>query len=464
MPLPTELLQNIADEAGGRVVLVVGAGCSKENPTNLELAGELAERMHETLLNDHVLDEGDCEDPSDLSLLADAVFEKTGGQTALVERFPLSAMRLASPNEGHFLAAALLIEGCVGHILTLNFDLAMSSALTMLGAPATVSVVAGPSDFGQIGTQNLVYLHRNVDAPFEDWILRTEILDQAWVAGWEELLATKLLVAPVTVFVGLGSPARVLTDTVERITKAVPEGSHTFVVDSLGADGSTFADAIGGSPDSIFALTWTEFMNALSERVLAGQRERLERTFDELVASSDLAESLDSAVCARLFQLGLVRLGQLRSAWLLDTRPFAAEGSDDHRLWLADLLVAIGFAEEQSNSEAVFFDDGVIEFRRENEILSSVIVAHGRGHRGWVALESHLAVKAKRLVHDPAPSVVLVAGVNGEHRPHVSTPDSIVSNESGDLVVARQERIVMVAANEVRTEPDNYLRILVGDE
>ena len=466
MPVPPELLQNIADEAGGRVVLVIGAGCSKENPTNLELASELAERMYESLLNDHVLEEGDCEDPSDLSLLADAVFEKTGHQRELVGRFPLMEMRLAPPNQGHRLAAALLLEGGVGHILTLNFDLAMTSALTSLGAGVTVSIVSGPSDFGQIGTQNLVYLHRNVDADPEDWILRTEALDQDWVDAWEQLLATKLLVAPVTVFAGLGSPAMVLTETVRRIKSLVPEESHIFVVDPYADQDSPFVTALDISPDSIIPLPWIEFMTQLSDRVVTGQRERLEKACEELIVNEDLDAENASELCARLCQLGLLRIGYLRSSWLLDDRPFVSERSDDHRRWLADLLLAVGLAERESGSEAIFFEDGVVEFRRDNEILSSVTIAHGRGHRGWIALEAVLEVRMKLLTHTPAPNVVLVSGVNGERRPEVSPPDSIVTTlkTEGDLVVTPAHRIVMVATDELRAEPETYLGILVGNE
>ena len=42
MSLPPDLLNAISKSEGGQVVLIVGAGCSKELPTNLPLSRELA--------------------------------------------------------------------------------------------------------------------------------------------------------------------------------------------------------------------------------------------------------------------------------------------------------------------------------------------------------------------------------------------------------------------------------------
>ncbi len=67
MPLPAVLLGAIAHEEGGRVVLVIGAGCSIEAPTDLPLARTCAEEAHRRLVADGVIGADDCPHPEDLS-------------------------------------------------------------------------------------------------------------------------------------------------------------------------------------------------------------------------------------------------------------------------------------------------------------------------------------------------------------------------------------------------------------
>lgn len=177
--VPADLLHAVA-ERRGHVVLVVGAGCSIEHPTGLKLASEYAVEAHRDLVLDGVLDQGACADPQDLSLVASAVWDRHGSQAAVVERLPRARFRTARPNDGYLLAAALLREGAMSCVLTLNFDLAMSSALTELSA-SEVEVIVGPQHLSHLGSSSLIYLHRNVDeSDAERWILRREALDEEW--------------------------------------------------------------------------------------------------------------------------------------------------------------------------------------------------------------------------------------------------------------------------------------------
>lgn len=61
--LPPDLLGAVAAKEGGRVVLVLGAGCSKESPTDLPLAGDLARECHRQLVENGCLHDEDVEDP-----------------------------------------------------------------------------------------------------------------------------------------------------------------------------------------------------------------------------------------------------------------------------------------------------------------------------------------------------------------------------------------------------------------
>jgi hypothetical protein len=214
VPLPAELLQAVSAEGGGKIALVVGAGCSHDAPTSLPLSKTLSEDAHQQLVLNGTLEEGECAEPSDLSKLADTVFAKTGSQAALVSVFPRGRLENADTNEGYDLAVALLREHAVADVMTLNFDLSAQHALA--GAGAEVGVITGPNEMPSIGVVNLIHLHRDARADPEDWILRTEQIEVAWQDGWEQLIATRVMTAPVVIFAGLGTAAAVLVDTLKQ--------------------------------------------------------------------------------------------------------------------------------------------------------------------------------------------------------------------------------------------------------
>jgi len=112
------------------------------------------------------------------------VYAKTGSQRDLVERLPIALFRNAKPNDGYLLAAALLCEQAISCVMTLNFDLAMSHAIAQVGAD-DVSIITGPGDTHRLSLTNVVYLHRNVDADPDDWVLRNAALDSEWRGGWD---------------------------------------------------------------------------------------------------------------------------------------------------------------------------------------------------------------------------------------------------------------------------------------
>src|SRR5690242_18182891 len=142
MPLPPELLQAVSSPGGGKVALVLGAGCSVEPPTNIPVSGVCSTEIHRCLVADGILQNGECVDPADLSAVADAVFNKRNSQRDVVERLrDQFGLKLATPNDGYWIAAALLCEGVISSVVTLNYDLALSTALSELGADKIVGVV-----------------------------------------------------------------------------------------------------------------------------------------------------------------------------------------------------------------------------------------------------------------------------------------------------------------------------------
>lgn len=114
MTIPVDLLTAISASGGGQVALVLGAGCSFEAPTSMPLAWKCATDAHRKLVDNGVLADGECDDPSDLSKLADLVKSKNNDkQERLVQCLPYKEFKTAAANEGHKIAAALLLEGAV---------------------------------------------------------------------------------------------------------------------------------------------------------------------------------------------------------------------------------------------------------------------------------------------------------------------------------------------------------------
>lgn len=82
--IPIRLAQAVTGNINGGVALVLGAGCSVQEPTNLQTAGDIAFSCYQKLINQGVIEDTDCAEPRNLSAIAEAVFAKTGSQSDLV--------------------------------------------------------------------------------------------------------------------------------------------------------------------------------------------------------------------------------------------------------------------------------------------------------------------------------------------------------------------------------------------
>ena len=130
--------------------LVLGAGCSVEPPTGIQVSNACSLEIHRLLVADGILEEKECAKPEDLSAVADAVFKRYGSQRAVVECLRDSYdMKLATPNDGYLIAAALLCEGAISSVVTLNYDLALSNALSALGVPKSIEIIERPEDLNR---------------------------------------------------------------------------------------------------------------------------------------------------------------------------------------------------------------------------------------------------------------------------------------------------------------------------
>jgi hypothetical protein len=451
--VPAHVLQAVADQAG-RLALVVGAGCSLEAPTNLQLSDAYARKVHEELLLEHVLDEGDCANPDDLSAVASAVWSKVGSQDPVVARLPRGEFRDAPANDGYLVAAALLREGSVSAILTLNFDLAMTDALGSVGAGQEVSVIASPKALGELGSRVVIYLHRNANEDdFDEWILRAESLTDEWKGRWEEVLSQRVLSSPVVVFAGLGSPAAVLSESVRWIRGRIDlDNHHPYVVDPAAT--TPFQAALELPEDAHIRMGWCGFMACLDDRLTAHLRMALEGTCRELCHSNqwhDEAEFI-TTLAATFYARGLVSSGKQRARWTLHKKSYVPDG-EQIRGFVAYLLLGIGIAQRHTDTELTYRHDGVVEFRRLGRIAGSCLAVSGEGIHHWTAMEPRIRDALARLEAHEVPSAVLLGSMPGTLPADVTPPENILFDEPQDDIVNGPTTPVYLSVDDLRSDP-----------
>ena len=457
-PLPPRLLQAISSRDSG-VVLVLGAGCSYETPTSLPLSDDLSEQCHRQLVADGVLNDGEVSNPRDLTAVAEAVFQKTSSQRELIQRFPPNAFRNAEPNEGYRIMAALLREGALTDTMTLNFDWAARVALANLGAGQEVSTINGPEMFDQLGDRNLIYLHRDIDSPPDEIILRTKQLDEAWQGNWQQVIAQKVLAVPVIVFVGLGSPASVLVETTKRIQKALGSGqASVYVVDPAEYEDSAFASALQIPAEDYLQMGWRDFMRALSQRLVEEHRAEIKGVCDTLNAQLAIEPEDVAEVCDRLAELGLLELGKLRAKWMLEERTYMSfQQGNDLRLF-GTLVLAVRMIERVSGRQAQFRTDGLVEFCIDGHI-KRVVICSGCGWMDVALVQKRLSWWLEDLPpQDSPPAVALVGSVRPGPVPE--TPIDIVVETDPNDVIAGDRSIPILSIEELWAKPELVTEVI----
>lgn len=435
------------------MAVILGAGCSVEAPTNIPVARTISAEIHRQLVNDGILQNGDCTEPTDLSALADAVFDRRGSQRDVVERILTTYnLKLATANDGYRLAAALLLEGAIASVVTLNFDLALSDALADLGAGGVVGIIESPEDLPQQRVFNVYYLHRNAYSDPDLWVLRTAALRDEWREHWEHIIATSVLTTPVIVFIGLGTPAAVLIESSRLIRNALPNAAIYQVDPSDAADSQFFREA-GLSPDHYIQLFWGEFMEQLSQRLITEHLHLLQQAMRRKVAEDSLHDEDAGNLLDQLRMLGLVRQGTLRAEWLLSEKPYRPVDNDTLGL-VADLFLALATMMRISGATLRFIDDGLVEFQREGRLIAAYIIASGRGYRSTFAIEAEISNRRTRYDRHPITLMgAIVSGTSDVARIPSTPPADIALGEivTDDLVGSVGLPIHHV--NELRADP-----------
>jgi hypothetical protein len=455
MSLPPELLAAVSAPGGGKITLVLGAGGSFEEPTSIPLAGTCSQECHDRLVANGVLAAGDCTSPSNLSCLADAVFIKTKAQRVLVEQLSQHyELKTASPNAGHLLTAALLREGAIVSVVTLNFDLALSHAIAQLGVGDQVGIIDGPDDLPNKKTVNLFYLHRNANATDpEVWILRTVALETEWKGRWEHVVAAMVLATPVVVFAGLGTPADVLVESSKLIRNAIPNGSKAFLVDPGDPDKSEFFKALALAPEAFLQKKWCEFMHELSQRLVLEHTSHIARVAAEMVNREGLTPEDITGLLDRLKNMGLLEVGALRARWLLHAKPYLAAGTNAHEL-MADLLLGAALVARTTGTDAVLFDDGLVEFRRGDRTVATHVFVSGRGTRSRVAIETELSARHRRLrTRAVPPNGAVIAGTRDSIDSPITPPSDVLLGDPAESIVSGPTELRIFHVDSLRQAP-----------
>ena len=237
-----------------------------ESPPQLPSGARLSKNAHDKLVKDGVISEKDCTDPWDLADVASVIFEKKGTQEELVQRFPVQQMKRAKPNQGYKYLAALMSERCISYALSLNYDLAVQNAVSELGLANEIDCIENHGT--PLSTSpTVIHLHGCINCHPDALVMRTEAMKEEWKNNWEQIIATQVLAAPRILFAGLGSPAPVLSETIDLIKNAIGSDKPLYQSDIAKKDDNKFANALGIAEGNYIQLGWTEVMSALAERL-----------------------------------------------------------------------------------------------------------------------------------------------------------------------------------------------------
>jgi hypothetical protein len=396
------------------------------------LARELSAEAHRKLVHEGVLNAGECADPADLAGLATLVFQRTGSQAALIREFPVDRMRTARANEGYRVLIALMLEGAVSHVLSLNFDLAAQNAAVELGE--TVTIIDRP-DTRIPMMKTVVHLHGSVNSASDDWILRTEVINNEWKARWQEVVARQILAAPNLVFVGLGSAAPVLSETVTMIAAAIGQQKAFYQADVGEHAHNDFAQQLNVSEDRYIRGSWCEVMSRLATHLAEEQAHTLTTNGAAILKANGASDAELTAfreIANRLSRVTLLGLGRFRANAQLSLISKYLPRTQQDEEWTAFALKALAGISAETGLTAMPVSTGMWHLKNGNRLQAQVLIVTGRGTHRMSALEAAIRNLSRAIREETGmgPDIVLVGSVIPDvHLGNVSAPSDIVDGE-----------------------------------
>ena len=435
------------------MVFVLGAGCSVEPPTSLPLAPECSLAAHQRLVDDGVIAEGACADPSSLEDVADLVVATTGSKSDLVSRLPRQRFRLATPNRGHDILAALMDERIVRAALTTNFDFAINAALAKAGID-DVTLIDGADDHQDLGNASVIYLHRSAYAPEEEWVLTSDEVHKGWENAWNEMLAGAVLTAPAVVFIGMGTLVGVLLASATRVREAVPDARSVFQVDLMPREESKAFEVLRPEADNYIQMGWIAFAEELGERVNQQHLLELVASCEVLVSGNDWGDIDVQQIKDGLAAGGLLAFGSARARWFLEDGDYLA-WRRIRPAWIAEFVIALEKSRIELAAEIGLAGDGTVAFTKDGRALGALGYLHGQSSMRWSQLHSELSHRQQRMGNQQETAeAFVVAGVEGLQPAQFSTPNDIVAQSEPVDVMAPIADPRWLTVDQLREEPE----------
>jgi hypothetical protein len=202
-----------------RLTVYAGAGLSAAAPTSLPGAAGLASKIYHLLTT--VVDFGEI-DEWDLLAVSDRVEAEPRGLEILHAAIArVGNFDAARPNFAHHVLGLLICEGAAT-VLEANYD----NCIERSALPEIVPVVISDTDRQQLGAAALLKVHGCISRPHTMLATTTELEAPPLYAVAE--LGARLSTGTVT-FIGLGSPADYVQESVRLFVSRVSTASLTLV-------------------------------------------------------------------------------------------------------------------------------------------------------------------------------------------------------------------------------------------
>jgi hypothetical protein len=309
-----------------------------------------------------------------------------------------------------------MCETAISFVISLNFDLAVQNAASELGI-AIHSIENSGSALP--GPPAIVQLHGSAYGGSEDLILRREVIDDDWRGRWGNVLANQILAAPNVLFVGLGSAAPVITETIWMIESALAGAVTYYQADLIPYGDNDFAAQLGIPSDRYILGGWCAVLTALSHRVVLLQVGLIIQAGRRLLADENALNDEVERFAMFVEQLkdwSILTIGQMRAFARLDERcgyfPRSLD-SDELVAQQIAILARVCFANGISahpTGGGLWQLEGAGGFRR------IALLGSGRGVRSKLAIEP-IVVRicyAVRERSNGGPDCILLSGVSSD--------------------------------------------------
>ena len=131
--------------------------------------------------------------------------------------------------------------------------------------------------------------------------------------------------SPVVVFVGIGSPAAVLTSTVTRMRAALPPAKvRVYHVDPAPFADQPFAAALQLEEANYHQSGWCDFMATIASRVISEHVALFQQACLDISNERNYQDHNLQDLMAAIERLNLHVFGRIRARWLLHVKDYAA--------------------------------------------------------------------------------------------------------------------------------------------